>query len=103
MTDEERIRIATEAYMAAAHAVQSGVDYEIGAVGDARAAATPKHLRTGVNLAMADIASLATLLIDKGVVTRVEYHEAIAAGALAEQRRYEKTLGEHYGTTVTLA
>lgn len=102
MNDEERIRIAMETYHAAGHAVQSGVEFQIG-IGAAKAAATPKHLRTGINMAMSDHAALARLLIDKGIIAEVEYLEALAAAAVAEQRRYEAELGEHYGTTVTLA
>lgn len=102
MDDEERIRIATETYHAAGHAVQSGVEYEIGAVGDAKAAATPKHLRTGINMAMSDHSALATLLMNRGIFTKAEYLEALLVSALAEKGRYETTLGEHYGTKVVL-
>ena len=49
-------------YDAAAHAMQSGVAFEIGA-GVSRET-EPKHLRVGVNSAMVDSAALAALLIN---------------------------------------
>lgn len=90
MTDKERITKAMGRYRAAAHAVQSGVMLDHSRGGED---GSPKHLRTGVNLALVDSAALAKLLINKGVFTEVEYHEALADATEAEQRRYEARLG----------
>lgn len=89
-----------ERWEKAAHAVQSGVaaKMEIGGTDT-----SPKHLRTGINVAMADHAGLAELLISKGIITREEYVDAIAHSMEAEQARYEQELSDHYGTTVRLA
>jgi hypothetical protein len=98
MTPQER-------YIAAAHAVQSGVkaDMETDPNPNSQGASTPKHLRTGLNNVMADLGSLAKLLIDKGVITEAEYLEAIASGAEREQARYEQLLTERFGKPVKLA
>lgn len=74
-------------YQAAAHAVQSALAAVLGALGPKAAGADPKHLRTGLNLVMADHGSLADLLIRKGVITEEEYLEAIAAGTEREAER----------------
>lgn len=57
----------------------------------------PKHLRVGVNSAMVESASLAELLINKGVITADEYLEAIAAGMEREAKRYETELSQRFG------
>ena len=93
-------------YHAAAHAMQSGVAAEMGQDeihGTVHAASTPKHLRVGINAAMSDHAGLAALLIDKGLITREEYIQAITASMNDEVYRYEAELSERLGTKVTLA
>ena len=86
-------------YVAAAHAMQSGVAAEMGVN---PAPTEPKHLRVGVNSALVDNAALATLLIEKGVITREEYVEAVTAEMEAEAKRYEEHLTELLGKPVTL-
>lgn len=94
---------STERYMAAAHAMQSGVATEIGLDGLETGAASPKHLRVGVNSAQVANAALAGLLIAKGIITQEDYAEALAAGMEAEQERYEQHLSARLGKTVKLA
>jgi hypothetical protein len=96
MTPQER-------YIAAAHAVQSGVKFDMETDTHSQGATRPKDLRVGVNNAMTDHGSLAKLLVDKGVITEAEYLEAIADGMEREQARYEQILSERVGTKVTLA
>ena len=98
MTPQER-------YIAAAHAMQSGVkaDMETDPNQLSQGATTPKHFRVGLNNVMADHGSLAQLLIDKGVITEAEYLGAIADGIEREQARYEELLTERFGKPVTLA
>lgn len=93
MTDGER-------YLAAAHAMQSGVAAEMGIDPDPT---SPKHLRVGVNSAMSDQGALARLLIAKGVFSEEEYTKALADGMEAEAQLYEKRLSEHFGKPVRLA
>lgn len=89
-------------YQVAAHAVQSGVAMDLN---DDPASGTPKHLRTGVNLAMVDHGALVRLLIKKGLITEEEYFTELVAGAEDEQRAYEQKLTARYGgkTKITLA
>lgn len=75
-------------YNTAAHAMQSGVAYEMHN--------RPRHddwdykdLRTGVNSALVNDAGLARLLIDKGVFTSDEYERYIADEMEREVKRYE--------------
>lgn len=88
---------ATERWFAAAHAMQTGV-----AASPDKSDQEPKHLRVGVNSAMADHGSLVRLLVAKGVFTMDEYEEAIATGMEAEVKTYEAELTAHYGKPVTL-
>lgn len=87
-------------YAAAAHAMQSGVAMEMNFDGKPT---EPKHLRVGVNAAMADHGSLARLLIAKGLISEAEYIAALAEGMEREKAAYEQRLSEHYGRPVTLA
>lgn len=57
-------------YDEASHAIQTGVATLMGR-GDKRT--DPKHLRTGLDLRAADMEGLATLLIEKGVITSYGY------------------------------
>lgn len=87
-------------YLAAAHAMQSGVAARMNI--DPKDT-TPKHLRVGVNSAMVEHNALAKLLIDKGIISEAEYVAAQADAMEREKALYERELTEHYGTTVTLA
>jgi hypothetical protein len=92
---EENVR----RHAAAAHAMQTGVAYE-----HSRDASdgTPKHLRVGINAAMADHGGLVRLLIAKGVFTEDEYVEAVADSMEAEAKRYEEHLSRVYGAKISL-
>lgn len=92
-------------YVRAAHAMQSGVkaDMETDPNRNSQGATTPKHLRVGLNNALADQGALARLLIAKGIFTEDEYLEAVADAAEREQARYEELLTERFGKPVTLA
>lgn len=86
-------------YLAAMHAVQSGVAY---AQQIDPKDGTPKHLRTGINSALVNDAALTKLLIAKGIITEVEYWTALVEEAEAEKQRYEEQLSAHYGRTISL-
>lgn len=79
MTDHER-------YLAAAHAMQSGVAHMMHK--EPNGETTPKHLRVGVNSAMCDHAALVQILIAKGILTEAEYMKQIADEMEREQERY---------------
>jgi len=103
MSNDSSDQLETEAahrrYLAAMHAVQSGVASKMHIDPDDT---TPKHLRVGVNGALVDSSALANLLITKGVISRREYVEALADMAEAEQHSYEDYLSQHYGRHITL-
>ncbi|HZQ01398.1 MAG TPA: hypothetical protein VFB13_17770 [Reyranella sp.] len=94
LTDEER-RSLRARYEAAAHAMQSGAAIMLDG---GSTQATPKHLRVGVNTAMADQGSLARLLIAKGLITEREYYVAIAEGMERERDLYISTVQALLGT-----
>ena len=85
--DQEENR---QRYLAACHAIQTGVAFEQSRGSDD---GTPKHLRTGVNIAMCDHAALVRLLIAKGLFNEEEYTAALADEAEEEVKRYEDRLG----------
>ena len=100
MTDEELIREREREYLSLAHAMQSGVAIEM----SIRAQPTePKHLRVGINTAMSDHGALVKLLVEKGVVTQLEYFTAMRDMMREEVRRYEAELSAHLGRPVKLA
>lgn len=96
MTREEFLK----EYKRLGHALQTGVATMM-QMGDA--GASPKHLRTGLNISMCDHASMIWLLLKKGIITEEEYQEAILEGLEREKAEYEKVIGYHLGgKSVTL-
>ena len=77
-------------YAALMHAVQTGVALEHQRGSDD---GSPKHLRTGVNSCMVTDHAIATLLIEKGIFTELEYVTQLVKSARQEKERYEKLLG----------
>lgn len=79
MNDAQMVR-----YTAAMHAVQSAIAIEISTLGDNGAGADSKHLRVGINSAMAEHSAIVGLLIEKGVFTADQYYEAVVKAAERE-------------------
>ena len=98
--DDQKIRDLRARYLAAMHAVQSGIAMKMNFD---PSDTTPKHLRVGVNAAMVDHGGLAALLISKGLITRLEYFEAMAKQAEQEKEMYERELSTHFGRKVSLS
>lgn len=86
-------------YLAAAHAVQAGVQMEMNNDPPSRSgsAVSPKMLRTGINLAMVEHGALIRVLIAKGLFTEEEYFEELVKGVEAEQSAYEERLTQRFG------
>lgn len=61
-----------------------------------------KHLRVGINTALADHGALVVLLVEKGVITDGEYLTACANAMEAEVARLEQALKKEYGGTTTI-
>lgn len=96
-----------ERYTAALHGMQSGVKMrqeleERDLIPDDKRETGPKHLRAGVNSAMADHGALVKLLIEKGLLTGDEYRAAIVEMMEAERDRYAQELTARMGVRVTL-
>lgn len=92
MTEKEY----ADRYNAAAHAMQSAVAMSQ----EVRSGAEPKGLRVAVNTALADQASLARLLMDKGVITSIEYYRALADGMEKEAEVNRERAAESLGVPV---
>lgn len=73
-------------YQDLCHGVQTGVAFmqEQGS-----RECEPKHLHTGVNIAMRDHSSLVALLVRKGLIANEEYATAIRDGMKLEVADYE--------------
>ncbi len=91
-------------YEVAAHAVQAGVAMELNDSPPtiSASAASPKMLRTGVNMAMIEHGALVRVLIAKGLFTELEYFEELVKGVEDEQRLYEERLSARYGGKIKL-
>jgi hypothetical protein len=86
VSEREKLRDLGLTYNQAVHAMQSGV-----ALSHTRGSndGSPKHLRVGVNSAMADAQGLAALLMDKGVFALEEYAEYMRLAANEEAAKYQ--------------
>jgi hypothetical protein len=102
MTDENRMSIARamSRYNVAMHAVQSGIamseNYD-------KELFSPKNTRVGITSAQVTDLAIGELLIKKGVISRLEYFEAVADAAESEKERWENELSSRLGKKVTLA
>lgn len=82
-------------YVKLAHAVQSGV-----AVRNDKSDQEPKHLRTGINVAMCDHAALVQLMLDKGIITQAEYLDALNDSLQKEVDKYRASIAAEHGVPV---
>lgn len=90
-------------YIAALHAMQTGVMYQMQPGGNPKDT-EPKHLRTGVNSALVNSSALAALLIEKGLITEDEYYEALAVAMEREATEYTELVRAQLGVpNVTLS
>lgn len=86
MSEEDRTR-----YMHHAHRMQTGVEFNKN-----KNDQTPKMLRVGINSAMSDQGGLATLLIQKGIITIDEYEKTVADAMQREADRYETEINKQH-------
>jgi len=87
-------------HLRASHCMQAGVKMEYARGfpdGDEHV-----HARVGINVALRDSASLAKLLMAKGLITEAEYLAAIADGMEEEVRQYEQRLTRNFGGKVAI-
>jgi hypothetical protein len=103
VTVEQEVAQLQQQYTDLLHAVQSGVKAEIEIQPkDDTNTASPKHLRVGVNSALIQNSSLATLLMRKGIITEVEYWRTQVELWQNEVADYENRLSQATGMKVTL-
>lgn len=107
-TDEDRVHALHHDYLDHLHAIQSGCEYGGGGMhGDPRTMPelewhVQKHLRVGINGALISQGALAKLLIAKGVISDLEYWEALVAEFRDAVAGYEKELADRLGLRVRL-
>lgn len=94
MSDDKRIDEYKSRYAAAAHAMQTGVSFKMQ---HDPGETTPKHLRVGVNSAMVDTSAMARLLIDKGLITELEYFKSLCEAMERERDLYQKWVNDRVG------
>ena len=78
----------------ASHAIQTGVKFDLETGSES---ASPKHLRTGLNIAMVTDAAVVRLLIQKGIFTEQEYQESLTDELNKEVDRYQEALSKKMG------
>jgi hypothetical protein len=97
--EQEQLERLLDEHASLSHALQSGVRWEHERGSDD---GSPKHLRTGVNIALRDHSSLVNLLVKKGVITDLEYAHEIVSGMREEVEAYEKRISEATGKEIHL-
>jgi hypothetical protein len=118
-TDEDRVHALQHDYMDLLHAVQTACEYGIAGMHGAvplptrdphdgvpcqpQEWAIQKHLRTGLNGVLISEGALARLLISKGLMTELEYWEALVVAFREAVVGYERELSAKFGTQVRLA
>lgn len=88
-SEEEVLRELSRRYLAAVHAMQTGVAWMQGLDGGET---EPKHLRVGINSAHSSINALGELLMAKGLITQLEYVTAVTEAAEREVEDYRQKL-----------
>ncbi len=91
----EQVKLLQDRYHAACHAMQTGVAYDQQYNPKDK---EPKHLRVGINVALCDHTALVRLLIDKGLITELEYWQAVTAEMDREVERYTAKINERFGS-----
>jgi len=87
-------------YEAAGHGIQSAIRFEMTKIGFPDSGMLVnflKHLRVAVDMRASDTHGLASLLIEKGLISGEEYAEAMRLAANEELARYEDHIREAYG------
>lgn len=97
LTDQE-IEVLKR-YQAKCHAMQTGVAM---VMNFDQHETTPKHLRTGVNVAMSDHGALVDMLVEQGIIDRLEYFKRLEKFMDQEVEVYVNIIQNKTGKKVTL-
>lgn len=95
MTEKEQVAELKEQYRVLMHAVQTGVAYTLEFNSQE---GTAKHLRVGVNSALINQCAIVKLLINRGIITELEYWEAVVEQTKLEVTSYEEKLSVVMGS-----
>lgn len=90
--EENKIRALQQKYRELVHAMQSGVKLDL-MLRDKGQDNLNKHLRVGINVAMSDHAALTRILVSRGIISELEYHQALVDAMEAEVKSYEEKHG----------
>jgi len=85
-------------YLELAHAIQCAAGFMI--EGNYSNEGTPKHLRTGVNMAMCEHGALVSLLVEKGIITEDEYADKMIEVLEKELQSYKDKAKELTGADI---
>lgn len=88
------VKALIDEYNRLCHAMMTGVGYDLEYN---RKQAEPKHVRSGINSALVSHSALAKLLMAKGLITDLEYWQAVVTEMDAEVKRYEASLEARTG------
>lgn len=86
-------------YQSLQHAMQSGIAMKMNYD---RRDLEEKHLRVGVNSALIETGAIATLLLEKGIITEQEYWEKLCKFMRQEVEAYERWLNEKTSGSIKL-
>lgn len=96
---QNELQAIMDEYEALCHAMQSGVAAKQFVSGSET---QPKHLRVGINNALVSQAVLVKILVDKRIITDLEYFTALRDAMKKEVESYEEYLSHQHGTTIKL-
>ena len=94
MSDETELKRLADELEVLQHAMQTGVGMKMAYSGRET---TPKYLRVGINADMVFHGALVKLLVDKGVLTKLEYYTAIVEAMRNEVDSYRRWLSDYLG------
>ncbi len=94
---DEQVKELKKEYIRLGHALQFGVHFD-----QDTSDQTPKHLRVGVNMSLVNSSALACLLIQKGIITEVEYWSSMVEVLREEIESYRQKTPRHSGEAVMI-
>jgi hypothetical protein len=98
--EEQELALLTEEYHYLAACMQTGVKFKdefSKKRGRKNNELEPKHLRVGLNSNAVEHSALADLLIQKGIITKVEYFRALVKAMARERESYTKDVKDISG------
>ena len=97
--DEEVIQGLQNRYIALMHAMQTGVATKMSFD---PSETSPKHMRAGTNSAILQTSALTKLLMDKGIITELEWWTVLVEFAENEVRLYQEAISAMMGEQIYL-